>query len=166
MHPQPEEFVCLGAIAAAHGIKGEVKLKPFTDQPLGIGAYGPLFDETGCRRFEVLKLRLAGNAVIARFSGIDDRTSAESLIGIRLYAPRAALPEPDHEEYYQADLIGLEVLDQTGNSIGEVSAVHNFGAGDILEIRPEGSGEPVLVPFTKGCVPTVDIKARRIEVDL
>jgi 16S rRNA processing protein RimM len=156
--------VCVGIIAGAHGVRGAVRVKSFTADPEAVARYGPLEDESGGRHFS---LRLAGNAkgvVIARLAGIADRDSAESLRGTRLYLPRAALPPTADEEYYHADLIGLAVALADGTALGHVSAVHDFGAGDTLEIeRPKGP--PAMVPFTRAIVPVVDLAAGRLVLD-
>ena len=156
--------VLMAVIGAAHGIRGEVRIKSFTGDPLSLAGYGPLHARDG-RSFEVLDLRPQGNIVVARLKGIGDRNAAELLNGIELFVERAALPnELDEEEFYHADLIGMDVLDEHGNKLGEVSAVQNFGAGDILEIKGPGiSG--VLIPFTKAAVPAVDVAMRTIRID-
>jgi len=159
-----EKRVCVGAIAGAHGVQGAVRIKSFTADPTDVARYGPLEDEAGERRFS---LRLAGSAkgvVIARLKGVADRNQAEALRGLRLYLPRAALPPPGDEEYYHADLIGLEAALADGTLIGRVRAVHDFGAGDTLEIeRP--AGQPAMVPFTRAIVPVVDLGAGRLVLD-
>lgn len=157
-------MVLVGVIAGAHGVRGAVRVKSFTDAPESVAAYGPLFDESGERRFD---LRLVGSTkggVIAQLSGVSDRNAAEALRGQRLYVPRQALPETDEEEFYHADLIGLRAVDETGEEIGRITAVHNFGAGDMLEIRPRG-GKSVMVPFTKPAVPTVSITNGMVTVN-
>ncbi len=155
--------VLLGVIVGAHGIKGEVKVKTFTESPEGLNAYGPLTAGNG-RVFEVAALRAvkAGEAVV-RFSGVSDRNAAEALKGVQLFVPRASLPEPAEREYYHADLIGLRAEDASGVVLGRISAVHNFGAGDVLEIElPDGKTE--FVPFTDESVPVVDIPSGRAVV--
>jgi 16S rRNA processing protein RimM len=158
--------VCMGVVGAPHGVRGAVRVKSFTEAPEAIADYGALEDETGRRRFT---LRVVGTAkgdgmVIAAISGIADRNQAEALRGLRLYAPRAALPATGDEEFYHADLVGLVAELADGTSLGEVIAVHDFGAGDMLEIaRPEGP--PVLVPFTRAAVPVVDLTGRRVVID-
>ena len=158
------ERFCVGAIAGVHGVRGLVKIKSFTGDPLDLTAYGPLTDESGRRRFRVTVTGRAKGLLIARIEGVEDREAAQALRGARLYAARAALPEPAEEEYYHADLIGLEAQDRGGAPLGRVVAVQNFGAGDILEIaRPEG--EPLLVPFTKAAVPIVDLAGGRVVLE-
>ncbi len=159
-----DERLCVGAIAGTHGVRGLVKIKSFTEDPLDLSAYGPLTDQSGRRRFQVAVTGRAKGLVIAHIEGVEDREAAQALRGAQLYAARAALPEPAEEEYYHMDLIGLEAQDRGGASLGRVVAVQNFGAGDILEIaRPEG--EPLLVPFTKAAVPIVDLAGGRVVLE-
>lgn len=160
--------VCLAAIAGAHGVRGLVKLKSFTETPEDALAYGPLEDEAGARRFEVsLKGRAGGKGgdlLLAAVAGVDSREAAEALRGTRLYIDRAALPEIAEEEtYYQADLVGLAAVDGDGAARGRVKAVQNFGGGDLLEIEEEG-GSSYFLPFTKTAVPEVDLDAGRIVI--
>ena len=163
-----EGRVCLGAIAAAHGIKGEVKIKTFTSEPLNIGSYGPVSDETGGRSFRLTQLRAPGGAagdsvVIARIEGVSDRNGAEALRGLRLYVAREALPAAEPGAYYHHDLIGLAVVLQSGERLGKVAALHNFGAGDLMEIDRDGASS-VMVPFTDGIVPVVDIAGGKVVI--
>lgn len=159
------DHVCVGAFAAAHGIKGEVKVKAFTVDPVSVGSYGPLLDESGQRRFVLSSLRpIADALVIARVEGVADRNAAEALRGIRLYAPRAALPEAGEGEYYHHDLIGLAAVLASGEAFGKVVGVDNFGAGDMIEISHED--ETVVLPFTNETVPTVDLTAGRVVIVL
>lgn len=159
------EHVCVGAFAAAHGIKGEVKVKAFTVDPASVGSYGPLLDESGQRRFVLSGLRpIADALVIARVEGVADRNAAEALRGIRLYAPRAALPAAGEGEYYHHDLIGLDAVLASGETFGKVVGVDNFGAGDMIEISHED--ETVVLPFTDATVPTVDLAAGRLIIVL
>ena len=159
--PQPR--LCLGVVTAPHGVRGLVRIKSFTAAPAGVAQYGPLETESG----ETLTLELVGAAkgvVVARMPGVTDRDAAERLKGMRLYLPRSALPPPDEEEYYHADLLGLTAELADGTRLGEVSAVHDYGAGDSIEIeRPEGG--VVIVPFTRAAVPVVDIAGGRIVVE-
>ena len=160
-----EERVCLGVIAGAHGVRGLVKIKSFTEVPEDVAAYGPVTDETGGRRFTItVKGRVKGS-VLAALDGVADRDQAQALHGQQLFVPRAALPVPDEEEtYYQADLIGLAVEDREGRVLGRVSAVHAFGGGEVLEVVPEGGdrGDSLLIPFTKAAVPELDLEAGRL----
>ncbi len=158
--------VCLGAIAGAHGVRGLVKIKSFTQDPANLTAYGPLGDESGRRRFEIAVTGQAKGLLVARIAGVEDRDAAQALRGVRLYVARAALPEPEEaEEYYQADLIGLAAEDPQGRPLGKVAAVENYGAGDFLEIA-RAQGAPLLVPFTKVVVPLIDLEGGRVVVDL
>jgi 16S rRNA processing protein RimM len=157
--------ICVARIGAAHGIGGEVKLWPYTADPLAVGRYGSLETEDGRRSFAIESLRPAGDCFIARFKGVTDRSAAERLCQTDLYVLRAQLPAPQPDEFYHADLIGLAVEDRGGKSLGAVVAVHNFGAGDLLEIAPAEGGDTVLFPFTAAHVPQVDIAAGRIVLD-
>lgn len=156
--------VCVGAIAGAFGVRGEVRLKSFCAEPRAIADYGPLWSEDGARAFTVTLGPAVAGGLAARLSGVESREQAEALKGLRLFADRAALPEPGEDEYYQSDLIGMEVVDPGGAPLGQVAAVLNHGAGDILEVRRAGA-EALLLPFTRAVVPTVDLAARRIVAD-
>jgi 16S rRNA processing protein RimM len=154
--------VCLGQFGAAHGVRGEVRLHSFTADPSAIVSYGPLQSEDG-RVFEIEAMRPAKDHFVARVSGIADRNAAELLKNVKLYVPRERLPEPDEaDEFYHADLVGLAVLDRDGNKLGTIVAIHNFGAGDVIEMAPEGSGKTELLPFDEFHVPVVDIAAGKI----
>jgi 16S rRNA processing protein RimM len=158
--------VCLGQIGAAHGVRGEVKLRSFTADPAAIAAYGPLETDDG-RVLEIKSLRAAKDHFVAALSGVADRDAAESLTNAKLYVPRERLPEPtEADEFYHADLIGLAVFDRAGERLGTVLAVHNFGAGDLIEIKPDASGKTALIAFNAVNVPTVDIAAGKIVVAL
>jgi 16S rRNA processing protein RimM len=157
--------VLLGVVTGAHGLEGEVKVKTFTDAPESLGLYGPVTAADG-RVLSVVGVRPAkGGEAIVRFKGIAGRTAAESLKGQKLFVPRSALPEPEEDEFYHVDLIGCAVEDRNGKSLGRVAAIHNFGAGDMLEIEDAG-GETRFLPFNDDTVPTVDLKARRIVVEI
>jgi 16S rRNA processing protein RimM len=152
-------------IGAAHGVRGEVKLWPFTESAEAVASYGPLETEDGAQRFEIEAMRPAKDHLVVRIAGVGDRDAAEKLRNLDLYVPRDRLPpieEPD--TFYHADLVGLDVVSVEGAQIGTVHAVHNFGAGDILEIMPLGRGAPVMLPFTDATVPKVDLAARQIVV--
>jgi len=150
----PEKRVCVGAVAGAHGVRGAVKIKSFTATPEDVARYGPLEDENGERRFTLRVVGAGKGVVIGHLSGIADRNQAEAARGLRLYLPRAALPPTEEDEYYHADLIGLAAVLTDGTQVGAVRAVHDFGAGDTLEIdRPDAPS--VLVPFTRAVVPSV-----------
>lgn len=156
--------VCVGAIAGAFGVRGEVRLKSFCARPEAIADYGPLWTEDGSRSFTLRLLGPIPNGFSGRLSGITTREEAEALRGQRLYAGRDRLPPPDDDEFYHADLIGIEARDTGGALLGTVAAVLNHGAGDLLEIRRAGA-DSVLVPFTRAIVPTVDLQAGRVVID-
>ncbi len=157
--------VVLGRISGAHGLKGEVRIRPYTEQPEDIGSYGAVTAVPGGRELKVKVVRLVKDGVIARIAGVTDRTMAEALKGLELEVEREALPEPVEDEYYHADLIGLVVEDQTGRKLGTVRAVQNYGGGDILEIAPEDGGSTVLMSFTRESVPVVDLEKGRLVAD-
>lgn len=155
-----ESLVCLGHISGAHGINGEVLIKSYTEFWEDIGTYGPLLSADGSKSFELGNVRVTKKGVVARVKGVRYRDQAEALKGQELYVQRSCLPEEDDEEtWYHVDLIGLKAVDVEGNVFGEVLALPNFGAGDIVEIRLIEDGKTLLVPFTKECVPEVDIAA-------
>ena len=154
----------LGRIAGAHGIRGEVLIHAYTSAPEDIVAYGPLSDATARRSFEIAIVRTTPKGVVARIAGIADRTAAEALKGVELYVGRDRLPAAAEGEFYHADLIGLAAVDPAGKAIGEIVAVQNYGAGDLLEIRLAGSAKTELIPFTETAVPQIDIAARRAVV--
>jgi 16S rRNA processing protein RimM len=156
--------ILLGRIAGAHGIRGEVLIHTFTAAPENIGAYGPLSDKGGTRTFNVVGTRVTQKGVVARLEGVEDRTAAEALKGAELYIERERLPAAEQGEFYHADLIGLAAVDGEGRVIGEIVAVQNFGAGDLLEIRLAGSGKTELVPFNDAVVPEVDVAGGRAVV--
>jgi 16S rRNA processing protein RimM len=160
-----KDRVCVARIGAAHGTRGEVRLWPFTAVPHAVGDYGPLETADGTRAFEIEALRPGRVFFVARLKGVTDRTAAERLRNTDLYVPRERLAEPAPEEFYHADLIGLDVRGPAGTALGTVTAVHNFGAGDILEITPVAGAQTVMVPFTAAVVPTIDIAQGRIIVD-
>lgn len=165
MSEQDEARICVGAIAGAFGVRGEVRLKSFCADPRDIAAYSPLTDEAGTRSFEVTLTRPMKGGFGARLSGVPTREDAEALKGVRLYASRDQLPNLPDDEFYHADLVGLSVLDAGGAPLGKVLAVHDFGAGDLLEVRAPGRSQTVMLPFTKEAVPTVDLAAGRIIAD-
>lgn len=159
-----ENVVCVAQIAGAHGVRGEVRLRAFTAEPEGVVTYGPICDQDGRELFRLALVRVAKGGVIARAEGITDRDAAEALRGMMLYVPRRRLPAPDEDEFYHADLIGLDAVDLSGRPCGRVVAVHNHGAGDLVEIAAD-DGAAVLVPFTREAVPEIDLGQRRITVD-
>jgi len=157
--------VCLGQIGAAHGVRGEVRLRSFTADPAAIADYGPLETEDG-RVFEIETLRQAKDHFVARLSGIRDRDAASALANTKLYVPRERLPETaEPDEFYHADLVGLAVVDPAGKTLGTVVAIHNFGAGDLIEVRTETGGNTEMVPFDTTHVPAVDVAAGKLIVD-
>ena len=153
--------VQMAVIGAAHGIKGELRVKTFTGEPLALADYGPLYAKDG-RAFEIIDIRPQGTVVVVRFKGVSDRNAAEALTGTELFVERAALSADvdDEDEFYHADLVGLSVVDENGAAIGKVVAVQNFGGGDILEVTGPGR-KGVLMPFTKAAVPVVDSRRGR-----
>ncbi|MTI43992.1 16S rRNA processing protein RimM [Roseibium hamelinense] len=157
--------VLMAIIGAAHGIRGEVRVKPFGEDPLSFTDYGPLTTKDGTRLFEVDKARVQKTVVVTKFKQVNDRNEAEALNGVELYIDRSQLPEPDDEEFYYTDLNGLNVADQAGVVFGKIAAVHDFGAGDLLEIRPK-RGKTFYVPFTKDFVPTIDLNGKTVVVVL
>lgn len=159
------DLICVGAIAGAFGVNGEVRLKSFCSVPEDIASYAPLSDEHGKRSFTVRITRPISGGFAARLGGVATKEQADALKGLRLFAPRDRLPSLPDDEFYHADLIGMDVFDTGGARLGEVIAVQNHGAGDLLEIRRGAGLETVLLPFTLAVVPTVDLTARRIIAD-
>jgi 16S rRNA processing protein RimM len=158
------ERICVAQIGGAHGIRGEVKLKSFTADPMAVKDYGPLTSEDGSASFEIEALRPAKGHLVARLRGVSDRNAAERLAQLRLFVPRERLPPPAAGEFYHVDLIGLVAATADGTEVGTVVAVHDFGAGDILELRPRAGGATIMLPFTDAFVPVVDLAAGRITV--
>ena len=156
-------LICLVEITGPHGLKGEVRVRSFAETPSMLGAYGPLRDKAG-RRFKVRSARPASKVLVVRFDGVDDREAAESLKGTKLYVERSRLPEPEPGEFYHADLIGLAVERSGGEPLGTVTAVQNFGAGDLLEVALADGGTE-LIPFISDYVPDVDLAAGRVVAD-
>jgi 16S rRNA processing protein RimM len=157
--------ICVARIGAAHGVRGAVKLWTFTEDPFAVKRYGPLSTKDGTRQFEVTQAREAKDHLVATLKGITTREQAERLNGIELYVARDKLPATDDDEYYHADLIGLAAMTTAGTPLGKVIAIHNFGAGDIIEIAPP-AGSTLLLPFTNAVVPTVDLEAGRVVIEL
>jgi 16S rRNA processing protein RimM len=149
-----EPMVCVAQVATAHGVRGALKLRCFTQAPESVAAYGPLCDEAGHELFAVRVVSVAKGGVIVAAEGIAD-----------LYVPRSRLPATDQDEFYHEDLVGLAARDAQGRSVGRVLAVHDFGAGDILEIATE-DGRSEMVPFTRDAVPEVDLAAGVLTVVL
>ena len=162
--PRAHQRVCVARIGAAHGVRGDVKLWSFTSDPMAVARYGVLEAEDG-RSFEIEEVRSGKEFLVARLKGVADRATAEQLRNTDLFVPRERLPDTADEEYYHADLIGLSVENSCGNKMGTVIAVHNFGAGDLLEIQPSGGGVTVMVPFTTDVVPVVDLAHARIVME-
>ncbi|MER8962036.1 MULTISPECIES: ribosome maturation factor RimM [unclassified Mesorhizobium] len=161
---KPQNPVQMAVIGAAHGIKGELRVKSFTGDPLALADYGPLYARDG-RAFQIVDIRPANTVVVVRFKGVNDRNAAEALAGTELFVDRSVLPdEGEEDEFYHADLVGLEVKDDTGAVVGKVVAVHNFGGGDILDVTLAGR-KGVLIPFTQAAVPEVSIAGGFVRVD-
>lgn len=155
--------VCVGIVGAPHGVRGEVRVKPFTAEPEALAAYGPLETKDGSRSLKVLRLRLQKDMLVVAFEGVNDRDAAAALTRTELYVPRDRLPEPDDaDEFYLADLIGLAAHGPDGAPLGRIVAVPNFGSDDLLEIAPGAGGATVYVPFRKSFVPEVDLAAGRV----
>lgn len=156
----------MGRIGAAHGIKGEVRIQSFTEDPLALASYGPLSTNRPGLTIRILAARTTTNVLVARLEGVNDRNAAEKLNGVELYVDRALLPDPDDDDdFYHADLIGLKARLADGSEIGEVMAVPNFGAGDLLEIRDPRSGDTYLYPFSKAVVPEVRVAEGYLLID-
>ncbi len=159
--------ICVGAIAGSFGVQGEVRLKSFCSDPEAIAGYGPLWTEDGARSFTVKLTRAnVSGGLGVRLSGVLTKEQADALKGTQLYVDRTRLPSLPDDEFYHADLIGLTAQDTGGVVLGTVRAVHNHGAGDLLEILGPGMKAALLLPFTLAVVPTVDLAAGRIVVDL
>ena len=158
-------LICVGAIAGAHGVRGDVRLKSFCAEPADIENYSPLTSEDGSQSFDLKLTKSIKNGFVARFRGVTNREAAEALKGTRLFAPRDRLPDLPDDEFYHSDLIGLSVIDTGGTQIGKVAAIHDHGAGDLLDIRLKGSSKSALLPFTRAAVPTVDLATGRIIID-
>jgi 16S rRNA processing protein RimM len=157
--------VIVAKIGAAHGVRGEVKLWPFTQDPMAVADYGPLETKDGARRFEIETVRAAGNHLVARLKGVADRDAAQALTNTELYVLRERLPAIDEEHtYYHSDLVGLDAIGEDGAQIGTIHAVHDFGAGAVLEITPLGSGDTLMLPFTDATVPKVDLAGKQVVV--
>jgi 16S rRNA processing protein RimM len=157
--------ICVARIGAAHGVRGAVKLWTFTEDPLAVQRYGPLTTKDGARQFEVTHAREAKDHLVATLKGIATREEAERLNGLELYVAREKLPATDDDEYYHADLIGLAAVTSANEPIGRVVAIHNFGAGDIIEIAPL-QGSTLLLPFTNAVAPSVDLAAGHVVIEL
>jgi 16S rRNA processing protein RimM len=157
--------ICIARIGAAHGVRGAVKLWTFTEDPFAVKRYGPLSTKDGARQFEVTDAREAKGHLVATLKGVTTRDEAERLNGVELYIAREKLPATREDEYYHSDLIGLAAVTTADRPLGRVIAIYNFGAGDIMEIAPP-QGATMLLPFTNAVVPTVDLKAGRVMIEL
>ena len=157
--------ICVARIGAAHGVRGAVKLWTFTEDPLAVKRYGRLMSKDGARQFEVTHVREAKGHLVATLKGVATREEAERLNGVELYVAREKLPATSEDEYYHADLIGLAAVNAAGEPLGRVIAIHNFGAGDIIEIAPP-NGASMLLPFSNAVVPTVDLEGGRVVIEL
>lgn len=162
---QADKRICVARIGAAHGVRGAVKLWTFTEDPFAVKRYGPLSTRDGSRQFELAQAREARDHLVATFEGITTREAAERLNGLELYVAREKLPATDDDEYYHADLIGLAAVTTADAPLGRVVAIHNFGAGDIIEIAPP-AGATLLLPFSNAVVPTVDLAGGRVVIEL
>jgi len=159
----PKDLILIGQFGAPHGVRGHLRLKSYAHDPAAIVNYAPLFDKSGLKEYVFAELRhVKGDMFVVKLKGIGDRQAAETLTNTQLFVPRAALPEPDEEEFYLNDLIGLKAINGDGQLIGEVSNILNFGAGDILEVLPHGGGETRLYAFTKAIVPKIDLAAGKL----
>ncbi|MBN8629605.1 MAG: 16S rRNA processing protein RimM [Rhodobacterales bacterium] len=160
------DLICIGAIAGAFGVAGEVRLKSFCSEPTDIATYGPLSTEDGSRSFQITLTRPVSGGLGARIEGVKTKEQADALRGTSLYVPRDRLPSLPDDEFYHADLIGLDAYDPGGELIGKVTAIYNHGAGDIIEISPTRHKSALLLPFTTAIVPNVDLAAGRAVVNL
>jgi 16S rRNA processing protein RimM len=156
------DWVCVAVVATAHGLRGMLKLRCFTERREDVAAYGPVFDQNG-RRFELEVIGPAPGGVLARAQGIEDRNAAEALRGAELFVPRSALPELASDEFYYSDLEGMEALRADGSRFGVVHGVANFGAGDLIEVMAD-DGQRISLPFTRETIPSIDLERRRLVV--
>ncbi len=163
--PNPDH-ICVGAIAGSFGLQGEVRLKSFCTDPTDIASYGPLFSEDGKSSYKITLTRPVANGLGARLSGVETKEQADALRGVNLYVAKSKLPSLPDDEFYHADLIGLIAFDTGGVEIGRVHSVQNHGAGDLIEIAGPAFKSALLLPFTRAVVPTIDLAARRLIVDL
>jgi 16S rRNA processing protein RimM len=161
----PAAQICVARIGAAHGVRGEVKLWTFTEDPFAVKRYGPLRTKDGARQFEVTQAREAKGHLVATLKGVATREDAERLNGVELYVARDKLPATGEDEYYHADLIGLAAVTPLNEPLGRVVAIHNFGAGNLIEIAPP-QGATMLLPFTNAVVPSVDLAGGRVVIEL
>ncbi|ACK51803.1 16S rRNA processing protein RimM [Methylocella silvestris BL2] len=161
-----DRLVLIGRFGAPHGVRGELRLQSFTENPAAISSYGPLTDRLGAKAFSILTARaVKPDLFVVKLKGVDDRTAAEALTNVEVFVAREKLPAAAEDEFYLADLIGLEALDASRAPFGRVKNVLDFGAGDILEIEPAGGGETLLLPFTRQVAPEIDLAAGFIVID-
>lgn len=160
---QVPDWVCVAVVASAHGIRGALKLRSFTERPEDVTAYGPLYDRSG-NRLDLEVIGQTRGGVLARAPGVEDRTAAEALRGTELYVPRAALPELAPDEFYHADLEGLEVRQADGSRLGVVRALADYGAGDLIEVQAD-DGRVLTLPFDHATVPEIDLSAGHLVVE-
>ncbi|MDR1026017.1 MAG: ribosome maturation factor RimM [Lactobacillus sp.] len=153
-----ENKICLGVITGVHGIKGEVKVKSFTEIPEDIDQYGQVESQDGSKKFDIKVVGNSKELLRVKIKGVDDRNAAESLKGTEFYVSRDLLPDLDEEEFYHTDLIGLNVKSPDGEVIGKVLALYNFGAGDLIEIKFNSDNKVEMIPFTLAYVPEINIK--------
>jgi len=156
--------VLLGVVAAPHGVRGLVRIKSFTEDPMAVATYGPLSDESGKKEYRGEALSAVKGAVLARIEGVADRTAAEALRGLRLYVERERLPQAGEREWYEADLVGLAAVGRDGRDWGKVLAFHDFGAGSVMEVSG-GSRGSMMLPFTDAVVPEIDVTGGKVTVD-
>ncbi|MFK5997978.1 MAG: ribosome maturation factor RimM [Rhodobacterales bacterium] len=159
------DLICIAAIIGAFGVKGELRVKSFCANPADIGAYGPLTSEDGSETYDLRIIGPIKGGYACRIKGVQYKDQADALRGVRLFTNRKNLPSLPDDEFYHADLVGLDVLDTGGEKLGQIIAVHDHGAGDFLEISGKGIKNTVLLPFTRDAVPTVDLSAKRIIAD-
>ena len=159
-----EGWVLIGVVGAPKGVGGAVRITTYTGEPAAVAAYGPVYAGPGGRALKLTVKEKARRGVVVTIEGVEDRNAAEALRGTKLYVPRTALPEPQEDEYYYCELIGLRVETSDGRALGEVRALYNFGAGDIVEVARGRGRATVMLPFTRAVVPVVDIAGRRLVV--
>lgn len=157
-----ESMILVARVAGAFGVKGEVRITTFTEDPLAVAQYRDLKSQDGGPALTVLSARVAKGGVVARAKDVDTKEAADAIRGLALYVARADLPQPDEDEFYLTDLVGLAVVTPTGEPLGRVKTVQNFGAGDIIEVDPQAGGQTWYLPFTRDAVPSVDIAGGRI----
>lgn len=159
------QMICVGVLSGSYGVRGEMRVKSFCANPADLDTFDPLYTEDGTQEFKLALIGQIKNGFSARIVGVDTKEQADALRGTQLFVTRAQMPEVGEDEYYYSDLIGLNVVDTGGTAIGDVILVSNHGADDLLEVRLQGSSDTALIPFTKACVPTVDLSAKRIVID-